>query len=500
MIGITLVEDLAVVGLTVLMPALGAVETGRLLAIGGALAKSALILVPFVYLAARGLPPVMTRVARTGNPELFLLVALAIGIGAAALTQGVGLSLALGAFLAGLLISESDYAHETLARLLPLRDAFVALFFVTLGVLVDPRLLFSNLPLLSVMVGLIMVGKLVLWAGVVALFGYPAWTAVLVGVGLTQIGEFSFVLVQAARAAGHVGAEVYNATLAAALLTILLNALLVRTVPGWLGRTRLARQIRRVAGETAEGAPAARVVVGGFGRIGSAVGEALDTFGVPYVVVDTDPDVVQALRARGIPVLYGDVSHPRLLEAAGVGRAPLVVLAVPEASRTRLATERARALNPAVPILARVHHRAEHDALRTAGATAVIQPEVEAAAALIRQALDHLALPADRRAAYLERYLGVMTARGPAGPSAPTGLPEIREVDLPAGPLADQSLREARVRERFGVSVVAITRPDGELLANPSADTPLRPGDRVRLFGLPEQIDAFVAEARAVDS
>jgi CPA2 family monovalent cation:H+ antiporter-2 len=500
MVGITLVEDLAVVLLTVLMPALSTVEAGRLLAIGGALLKSALILVPFVYLAGRVLPPVMTRVARTGSPELFLLVALAAGIGAAALTQGVGLSLALGAFLAGLLISESDYAHETLARLLSLRDAFVALFFVTLGVLVDPRLLFSNLPLLGVMVGLIVVGKLVLWTGIVALFGYPGWTAILVGVGLTQIGEFSFVLVQAARAAGYVGADVYNATLAASLLTILLNALLVRAVPGWLGRTRLAWHARQAAGEREAGEPASRVVLGGFGRIGSAVGEALDTFSVPYVVVDTDPDVVQALRARGIPVLYGDVSHPRLLEASGVARAPLVVLAVPEASRTRLATERARALNPAAPILVRVHHRAEHDALRAAGASAVIQPEVEAAASLIRQALDHLALPAERRAAYLERYLGAMAASGPAGPSAPPGLPEIREVDLPAGRLADRSLREARVRERFGVSIVAITRPDGEILANPSADTPLRSGDRVRLFGLPEQIEAFLAEARTLDA
>jgi CPA2 family monovalent cation:H+ antiporter-2 len=236
MIGITLVEDLAVVILIVLMPALAAPGAEGLGAVGLALLRAGAILVPFWLLASRVMPRVLTWVARTRSPELFLLVVLAIAIGTAALTQAAGLSLALGAFLAGLLVSESDYAHETLARVLSLRDAFVALFFVTLGALIDPRVALSNLPLLAVMIGLVLVGKLVLWTGVVALFGYSLWTSLLVGVGLTQIGEFSFILVQVARGAGHVGDDVYNATLAASLLTILINATLVRLAPRWLGR------------------------------------------------------------------------------------------------------------------------------------------------------------------------------------------------------------------------------------------------------------------------
>jgi CPA2 family monovalent cation:H+ antiporter-2 len=327
MIGITLVEDLAVVVLTVLMPALGALEPGRLGAIGLALLRAAAILVPFWLLAARVMPQVLTWIARTRSPELFLLVALSIALGTAALTQALGLSLAVGAFLAGLLVSESDYAHETLARMLSLRDAFVALFFVTLGALIDPRLLLENLRLLAVMLGLVLVGKPVLWTAVVALFGYPLRTALLVGVGLTQIGEFSFLLVQAARAAGHVGADVYNATLATALLTILANAVLVRLVPRGLDRAALGRAARIAAPEAAA---TPRVVVCGFGRIGSAVGEALETFGVPFVVLETDPDVVRGLRARGVPCLYGDAAHPRLLQAAGAARAPLVVVALPD--------------------------------------------------------------------------------------------------------------------------------------------------------------------------
>jgi CPA2 family monovalent cation:H+ antiporter-2 len=215
MIGITLVEDLAVVVLTVLLPQLGVLDTNRLLAIAEALGRAALVLVPFAYLAAKVVPRLMTRVARTQNDELFLLVALTVGLGTAALTQAVGLSLALGAFLGGLLVANSDYSHEALARLLPLRDVFVALFFVTVGALIDPRTVVSNLSLLGVLIAMILVGKLIIWTAVVRAFGYPLSTALLAGTGLTQIGEFSFILVQVARGAELVGNDVYNATLAA---------------------------------------------------------------------------------------------------------------------------------------------------------------------------------------------------------------------------------------------------------------------------------------------
>jgi CPA2 family monovalent cation:H+ antiporter-2 len=238
MIGLTLVEDLAVVVLIILIPVLGATEAGRFAVLASALGKAALILIPFAILSATVVPRVMALVARMRNDEMLLLVALAIGLGTAALTQAVGLSLALGAFLAGLLIGNSDAAHDAMARLLPVRDAFVALFFVTIGTLIDPRTVVASLPLLGVMLALVVLGKLVIWGAVVWLFGYGLRTALLVAVGLTQIGEFSFILVQAARSAGHVGADVYSATLAAALLSILLNAALVRGVPSWITPAR----------------------------------------------------------------------------------------------------------------------------------------------------------------------------------------------------------------------------------------------------------------------
>jgi CPA2 family monovalent cation:H+ antiporter-2 len=495
MIAIVLVEDLAVVVMTVLVPALGAFEPGRLLAIAVAFGKAALILVPFSYLAGKVIPALLARVARTQSEELFLLVALAIGIGTAALTHAVGLSLALGAFLAGLLISESDYAHETLARVLSVRDAFVALFFVTIGALIDPATLVANLPLLGAMIGLVLVGKLVIGTAVVWLFRYPLSTAALVGIGLTQIGEFSFVLVAVARDAGHVGTDVYNATLAASLITILANALLVRYGTAWIGAASLARSGRGMTPAPERPAPAAQVIICGFGRVGSVVGEALETFRVPYTVIELDPDVAKRLRARGVHCLFGDAVHRQLLVRAGAEHVGLVVVTLPEFARARLAVQRLRGLNPSLPILARAHSRGEAESLREVGATEVIQPELEASATMVRHALAHLALPKGEALAYLERFRDAMASArlGPEG-DAPD-MPEVRELVLGRGGVADQSLREARIRERFGVTIVAIRRSDGRVLLNPAPETVLHPGDRVRVFGLPAQIEAFLADA-----
>ena len=494
LIGISLVEDLVVVVLIVLIPALGALQGERLFAIGKALVTAAVILVPFFYLARRILPPILARVARTRSDELLLLVALAVGLGAAALTQAAGLSLALGAFLAGLLINESDYAHEMLSRLLSLRDAFTALFFVTLGVLIDPRVVVTNLHLLLVLVGLIVIGNWAIWTAVTLLFRQPLSTALLVGVGLTQIGEFSFVLVQVARQAGHVGQDVYNTTLAASLVTILINAALVRFVPGWIGPARLDGVGAPLLGLRSTHPLEGHVVLCGFGRVGSAIGEALETFSMPYVVIETDPDIIKGLRARNLPAVFGDAAQRVILGAAQADRAALVILAIPENDRARLAVQRIRALNPTVQILARVHDVAWRTRLLEAGAVEVIQPEQEAAATMIRHALERLSLPRERVLAYLNRYRGAMESGEVDGGDSAPGLPQTREVRLQGGGLVGQSLGEAQMRERFGITVVAVTRETGEVVPHPSADTVLREGDRIRLFGLPRRIDALLAE------
>ncbi|HJT21631.1 MAG TPA: cation:proton antiporter [Nitrospira sp.] len=239
MIGITLVDDLIFVIMVVLLPALGELNRGRIFSIGLAFVEGLLILAPVMFMTAKLVPSLMARVQRTRRQELSILVVLALGFTTAAITQALGLSLALGAFLAGLIVSDSDHGHQTLTQILPFRDAFAALFFVTIGALINPHALFSNLPLLGAMVALIVLGKFVIWTAVVRVFRYPLATAVLVGVGLTQIGEFSYVLVRVARDAGLVNPDVYGATLAASLLTILLNGFLMHFVPAWIsGRQR----------------------------------------------------------------------------------------------------------------------------------------------------------------------------------------------------------------------------------------------------------------------
>jgi CPA2 family monovalent cation:H+ antiporter-2 len=490
MVAITLVEDLAVVALIVLLPSFGTLDTTRLLPVGKALGKAALILIPALLVAAKIVPPILRVVARTRNPELFFAVVLAICLGAAALTQSVGLSPALGAFVAGLMISESAYAQEALARLFSLRDSFVALFFVTMGLLVDPRALISNLPLLAVMIALILAGKFVIWTAVVRVFGYPIWTAMVVGVGLTQIGEFSFILVQVARNSGLVGSDVYNATLAASLVTILANAALVRYVPNWIGQVRLARHVATPA-SIAPGKLEKHVVLCGFGRVGSEIGTALDTFRVPYVVLEVDPDIVETLRNRGISCLFGDAKHSQLLRGAGLQTASLVILTLPDGNTNQLIIRRIREQNRDVPILTRSNSRIDHEALLEAGASEIIQPELEASATMIRHALDYLKLPREQTSVYLERFREALETAQAGVSATASPLPSVHEFQVDGPPLADQSLRESRIRERFGVTVVAVRRSSGELVLNPPPDTVIGSGDKIRVFGLPEQVKNF---------
>lgn len=231
MIGITLVEDLAVVVLTVLLPSLTSLTGSHFVVLLIAFGKALLILIPVMFVAAKLVPPLMKRVEQAGNDEMYVLVVLALGFATAAVTQAVGLSLALGAFLAGLIVSECKTSEKMLDKLSPLRDAFVALFFVTIGVLVDPRILISKPSLWGAIVVLTMVGKFAIWTLIVWLFRYPPRTALMVGLGLTQIGEFSYVLVRVARDAHIVTDDIYHATLAASVITILLNGLLMKALP-----------------------------------------------------------------------------------------------------------------------------------------------------------------------------------------------------------------------------------------------------------------------------
>jgi CPA2 family monovalent cation:H+ antiporter-2 len=253
MIAITLVEDLAVICMTVVLPAFSGSGEGRLKQAAWILGKALLLLIPLTALAIKVIPRLLRRVKATCNSELFLLVSIAVCLGTAALAQAAGFSVALGAFLAGLSISGVKDLHDAHTQLVPLRDAFVALFFVSLGALIDPRLLFANLPLLGLMLLLILVAKFLVWTAVVWLFRYPMRTAIAVGTGLMQIGELSFVLVQVARSSGMVADGVFSAVVAASLISILLNVFLMRLAFRWLESVSAGRVSRSVAQVTGVG-------------------------------------------------------------------------------------------------------------------------------------------------------------------------------------------------------------------------------------------------------
>jgi monovalent cation:H+ antiporter-2, CPA2 family len=239
MITLTLVEDLVVVILTVLLPGLSTSDGADYRQVAWKIGKALLLLIPIVLAAWKLMPKLLARAEKTANDEISLLLGLTTCLVIAAVTEAAGLSLALGAFLGGMLLGSSDFVKRLEHQTLPLRDAFVALFFVTIGMLIDPRTWVASWHIILVIVGLVVVGKFAVWFGVVRLFGYPSDTAVRVGIGLTQIGEFSFILAQVSQRSGLITSEVYNATLAASLITILANAtlfklLLVRAPAGSL--------------------------------------------------------------------------------------------------------------------------------------------------------------------------------------------------------------------------------------------------------------------------
>lgn len=487
-IGISLAQDGVVIAAFFLIPALASAQVTPAAGLLMALAQAVAVLAVFFLLADRLVPAVLGRIAHAQNTELFVLVAVAIGIGTAALSASLGLSLALGAFLAGLVISESEYTTETLARVLPLRDLFVAVFFVSIGMLIDVRSLMERPLLLLQMVGVVLLAKAAIWTLLALAFRSPLPVAVAVGLGQTQIGEFSFLIAQLGRTAGLLSAEVYSAVLATSLVTLVINALVFRRsrpLERWADRWA-----REPAVEPELRAPV--VLIAGYGRVGSTVGEALESFNVPFAVVDFSPAVVRALRLRGIPAVLGDAANEIALREAGAPGVRLAVLAIPDTVKAALATRRVLALNPETAVIARAHSRDDREGLLAGGATEVILPEIEAGMTLVDHALHRLAVPSQEVRTYLRRLreLERPGAQALEGAPAPSMLQEAT-VRIIEGPLAHRSLRRTRIRERTGVTVAGIERTGEAPHWNPPPEAVLLPGDRVTVVGLLDQIERF---------
>ena len=392
-VGWLIVEDLFTVVVLVLLPTVAPILAGATgeaapLEIAGsllhALGKAILLAVVVAVIGARLVPRILVSVARDGSRELFTLGVLAIALGIAFLSSELfGVSLALGAFLAGVVVGESDVSHQAAADAVPLRDAFAVLFFVSAGMLVDPGFLVTHALEIAAVVALIVIAKSAVAFGIVVLLGHPVRTALTISAALAQIGEFSFILAILGMSLGILPAAGFQLIVAGALISITINPVLFGLVEGLDARLRDRGWVRAVVerragelGRLPEGGdvplPGGHTIIAGYGHVARIIAPALDRRGFRYAVISTDRRTVEQLRARGKAAIYGDASNREVLEEAGGRRARLVVAAVNDGHAARRIVERARELNPKIRIVARSPSDADAAALRALG------PDVEA--------------------------------------------------------------------------------------------------------------------------
>lgn len=415
-VGWLVVEDILTVAVLVTIPALagtgsdggGSPRAPLAALLGLALAKLA-VLVALVFAAgSRVVPWLLEQVARLRSRELFTLtvltIALAVATGSALF---FGASLALGAFLAGMVVGQSPLSHQAGADALPLRDAFAVLFFVSVGMLFDPAFLLREPLLVLATLAIVLVGKPLVALGVVATLGYSVRTALTVAIGLGQVGEFSFILGSLARQHGLFPAAGESVLVACALVSISLNPLLMRSLDAlegwlrrrpWLWRLLTARAEKRSAAVSAdtirsvEGHTGPLAIVVGYGPVGQAVDRLIRQAGIETVVIDSNPDTVSALARDGRLALYGDATHREILKRAGAARASHLVVTLPHSVNRGPLIAAARELNPSLRILVRARYLRERRELEQAGASAACFEETEAAVALGARLLRELGI------------------------------------------------------------------------------------------------------------
>lgn len=503
-IGMLVAQDLAVVPLIIVLPELGSLGQG-LSELGVAALRAAAFVAVMVVFGRRVLPWLMARVAAWNSRELFLISVVAIGLGVGYATYLFGLSFAFGAFVAGLVLSQSDYSHQALADVEPLRDVFAMLFFVSVGMLLDPAFLIQNAGTVALVVALVFAVKGLVFAGVVRAFGYGNIIPFAVGLGLFQVGEFSFVIARVGVEEGAISESNYSIVLSTAVITMSLTPFAMRLAPLLYGRWR--ERFPKEAMSTfnlPERGLGDHVVIAGYGRVGSFVARLLARLDQPFVVVDPNPARADEARDSSYPVVYGDAGAEPVLEAAGVRRARLVIVTVPDPVGARLVVERVRSINPNVHVVARTTTVEQLGELGRLGVYEAVHPESEAGLELGRQALSHLGVPAgdiQRFADEVRRELyAPITRQGTEGDLLAQLERASRQIEtewvrLPENsPLEGRTIGDLGVRTQTGASIVAIVRDD-LVLAGPGPEARFEPGDLVGVLGTREQRAAFVALA-----
>ena len=500
-LGVSLFQDLSVVPMVLLVPLLAGAgaapgEFGR------TVAKAVLFLGGSLVAARWVVPWLLERVVRTGQREAFLLFVIASCFGAAWAASAAGLSLALGAFLAGLIVSESEYSHHALGEVLPLREIFISLFFISIGMLLDVRTLLAAVGPVLATLALVIAVKLLVSVGALLAVGHSPRTATLAGLSLAQVGEFAFVLSLAGAQAGLLDDRLMQLFLTAAIGSMIAMPLLMPAAP------RLVRAVEqafpaRLAAPLAEAAGATiaprtdHVIIVGYGMNGRNLARVLSRNDVPFVVVDVNPEVVRRERARGDAIVYGDAARPEVLEAAGIGRARVLVVAISDASATRSTVVQARRLNARVHLVVRSRYIGEMETLLALGANEVITEEFETSIEIFSRVLQRYLIPReviernirDVRADAYEMFRTLGEGMPPR--TVESFIPDL-SLDLiqvaPGSALANRRLADSSLRERLGVTVVAIRAPDGQLVVTPGADDVLVPGSMALVMGRHDQL------------
>ena len=499
-IGVLIFQDICVVPLMLAVPFLAG-TTGDASALWGIGARTLLVVLGAILGAKYVVPFVLAQAVRTRSRELFLLTVILLCLGAAWATSQAGLSLALGAFVAGLVISESEYSVQALGEILPFRDALTSLFFVSIGMLLDLGTLATRpLLVLSWVVG-ILVLKAMVAGGVALLLRWPPRVAVVTGLLLAQVGEFSFVLSRAATGTDLIDDGLMQLFLASAVTTMALTPLLSLVAP------RLASAVaRRAPGrrpEAEEGAaPDAledHVLIVGYGLNGRNLARVLRGTGIGYVTLELNPEAVAAAARRGEPIHYGDASRPEVLEHAGIANARLLVVAISDAAATRGVVDVARRLNPRLHVLVRTRFVQEVPALYDLGASEVIPEEFETSVEIFARVLHHYLVPRDRIEACVAeiRREGYEMLRGDVG--RPLGVESflsgaaLEVLEVQAGSAIEgQTLAQTALRADAGVTVLGIRRA-GAFHPNPPASERFESGDHVLLLGDPDLLAAASA-------
>jgi CPA2 family monovalent cation:H+ antiporter-2 len=498
-IGILLFQDMAVIPMMLLIPSFRQWETAQFSSVVFTLVKAG-VGVGVILLAARFVIPLLLKeVIRLNSREILAMTVLCLILGTAWVARWWGLSLAMGAFLAGMVISESVYVHEIAAQIFPFRDVFNGVFFISVGMLLDLPFLVRHLPMILFISVTVVLLKGFCAGAAIRTLKYPWRVSVIGAVGLAQIGEFSFLLMSEGFRDGLVGTDVYQYLLAVAILTMVATPFLIRGAP-WAARFFVRRVVRGDEPEepAAESPEAGRidnhVIIAGYGMNGKNLALVLRSTHVPYLVVDLNDALVREGREAGEPVFFGDVNNPEILDRVGVDRARTLVLAISDPMATRRAVAVARRANPGLTILVRTRYVADVDDLISLGANAVIPEEFETSVEIFSRVLHEYHVPAHIIAQQEELIRsGTYRILRERVPSRSGGLlSEFEEflrrkvIELfyisPDSPWAGRTIRDLPFENGAGIVLLAVLRKDHAII-QPSPEETIEAGDKLVLFG-----------------